>query len=373
LAGPLAPVLEYGLINSLFKKEITYQDIERKTLSNVGQTVHKAVQKFVDEGVEWNEAAILTLATEGFGADHGRMQEYLANVARHTIPAASSIYQVLKDRNALINIINEINKQLTTGDLDLSRLQQYTTSRGPQLDLTTASDDLENGEPVPPEGPKIVSLPRLSQATNGAYGIYLIAGMPNVGKSTVGAQVTTDIAAKGKLPCLVYDYENGRNAYLYRLVRNFGMEQARRIGKRIFIRESLKTLNRDLNTIKPPAVLVIDSIQKIATKSDDRREGLDGWVHRFEEIKKEGYHVVLISEINRASYSGDPKLDCFKETGALEYAADSAVVLQEASEGLLKLWLVKNRHYPLKGQIGMIERSKQREFWFQEVEMGLGY
>lgn len=375
--GPLAPTLEYMIFASILNGDIGIEAVERKTLSQIGQVLHKSIAKLVEDTgaggsfqLPRDRESVFTLATQFFGLDKARLQEYLAQVSRHESRATPLIHNLLRDRSVLLDISNEIQRQLTTGDLDVSKLQVFlSASRGFNANLTSVAEDLENGPPVPPGGPTLRWLPRLSEVSNGIYGVYILAGVPGVGKSTLADQISWDICLNNKdCSVLKYDFENGRNICLYRFIENFSLEDAKKLGKRYYIRESLRTLTRDLAVIKPPAVLVVDSIQKISTRSAvDRRVDLDDWVHRFEELKKDGYHVILVSEINRASYSGDPKLDCFKETGALEYAADTALFLQEAEAGLLRLWVVKNRHYPTKGMVGFLERSQKRPYWFNEV------
>lgn len=367
----LANTLEYALIRALISKEIGPESVERKTLTHLGQKIHQAVEMIRADTGTWDEASVVLMVTDVFGVDKSKVQEYFGAVKKTQLPGAVTIHSLLRDRSAMLGLSNEIQRQMNDGNLDLTKLQSFLTSRVIHSELSTAADDLANGVPTPPTGPELKSLPMLSEVTNGVYGMYIIAGMPGVGKSTLGGQVQVDINRNQKV--LVYDHENGRNVLLYRLVQNFGVEKARAMCKNIYIRDSLRTLTRDLEVVKSPATILVDSIQKITTRTDERRSGLDDWIHRFEALKRDGYNVVLISEINRANYTGDPRMDCFKETGALEYAADSAIVLQEAEAGLLKVHVIKNRHYKFKGPLGMLERHPEHEYWFKEVDNAWGW
>jgi hypothetical protein len=320
---------------------------------------------------DWDERSLFLTATEVYGLDKGRLDEYLANSRKHDTKSIKDIHKLLADRNTLIKMSNEIQKQLVSGDFDLAGLQTISSSRttGPS-DLIPASELLAQGTPEPPGGPKLTFLPKFSEAFNGLHGMLIAAGLPAIGKSTLGFQIASWLAFKGIMKSLYYDFENTQRILLYRLVENFGLERAKVAGQHLFIRESLRSLNRDLAGIPPPALIVIDSIQHVGTGNSDRREGLGAWIRRFEELKQGGYTVILVSEINRASYTGIPRLDAFKETGDLEYAADGAIVLTEGEGGFIKNWVVKNRHYPTKGQIAMLDRTKP--FWFEEVEDTFG-
>ena len=370
MTGPLASAVEFTIFNALLKGEINHEEINRKTLSHLGQKIHQALEKLVKEAGAFDVPGVVMVATEGFGVDRGRLEEYLAQVQKHESVAGASIHRILRERDTLLGMANEIQRQLSTGDLDASKIQRFTPAAQSFPDLTSVDQDLEKGVPDPPHGPDLKSLPSLSGVSNGVYGVYVIAGVPNIGKSTLAAQISVDVARSERV--LYYDFENTRNVLLYRLVQNFGLETARAIGKRLYYRENLRSLSRDLAATPPPATVVVDSIQKLSVAgADDKRQGLDAWIRRLEEIKKRGYNVIIVSEINRASYTGDPKMDCFKETGALEYAADTALVLQEGDAGFIKMWVVKNRHYPKKGPVGLIERDAQREYWFREAITGL--
>lgn len=360
----LAPVLEYAIIHALLNQDITYTDVDPKTLSQVGRVFWEGTQKLKD----WDIKGVMLYATQVAGVDNARVQEYLANVAKHATGNAVDVHQMLRERQVLIDISNAVQNQLSTGEIDISALNTITAGgRDTKADtLESVESALVGGAPEEPAGPRLRSLPQVSAVTNGVFGLWVIGGPPGIGKSTLACQCGVDIAATG-LKVLYYDAENGGRVTLHRIVKNFGLEAARKLGKNLYIRDSLRTLNKDLAIVKPPAVIMVDSIQKITTSGDDRRVGLDKWINRFEQLKKnDGYSVILVSEVPRDKYTGDPRLDMFKETGALEYAADSAFGLVERGQ-FIAVWCVKNRHYEHKGQAALIERKKP--FWFSEVQL----
>lgn len=360
----LAPVLEYAIVNALLQQDITYTDVDPKTLSQIGRVVWEGTQKLKD----WDIKGVGLYATQVAGVEASRWAEYLANVAKHATGNALDIHQMLRQRQALLDISNEVQEQLNSGELDLSKINTITAGSGGATrdTLSSVEQDLVGGPPEEPSGPRLHSLPCISQVTNGVFGMWVIGGPPGIGKSTLSAQCGVDISAGSGLKVLYYDAENGGRVTLHRIVKNFGIEAARKLCKNLYLRDSLRTLNKDLAVVKPPAVIMVDSIQKITTSGDDRRVGLDKWINRFEQLKKsEGYSVILVSEVPRDKYTGDPRLDMFKETGALEYAADSAFGLVERGQ-FTAVWCVKNRHYEQKGQVALIERKKA--FWFTEVQ-----
>ncbi len=365
MAGPLAPVTEYVLMGALLNHDIAPEDLDVKTLSHTGQRVWKAVQSL---GADFDKRGVVLAAVEVFGLDKSRVQDYLAAVEKHETKNAAAVFDLLRKRAALIGIANEVQNQLGTGNLDLDKIAgQISLSSKEKAELVSVTDDLVEGAPEAPSGPDLRSMPRLSESVHGLHGLWLITGLPGIGKSTLARQLVVD--GMRELPALIYDFENPRNDILFQLVENFGLEAARKIGKRMYIRESLRTLHKDLAKVPPPAIVLVDSIQRVPVKSDDFLQGLNSWINRFEEIKQKGYSVILVSEINRASYTGDPHLGCFKDSGRLEYAASFALFLQEAEGGFIRPHVIKNRHYKFKGQLGLIERSDKWPFWFREVSL----
>jgi hypothetical protein len=111
---------------------------------------------------------------------------------------------------------------------------------------------------------------------------------------------------------------------------------------------------------------VVDSFQSIPTKALSRRQDLDGWLGRFEALKKEGHSILLVSEINRSMY-GKASNKGFKETGELEYKSDLAIDMI-GNPDTPEIHIVKNRHGNKKGLICQLLRKN--ELWFEEIADG---
>ena len=372
MANLLAPQLEFVLMGAVLDKSIDYTELPRKTLSHVGQLVHQSIEKLTQEAGTWDKVGVFMVATEVFNLDRALLQEYLVNIERQATTNAKDIHVLLQERNSLIDVSNEVQRQLLAGDLDLSKIQALTArSVRKAAAITSVADALENGIPNPPGGPVIKTLPVISEAINGVSGMMLLAGLPKIGKSSLAMQIAVDLSRA--MSVLVYSLEMPQAVLIHRIIASKGLEFAQKV-KRLYIRTNIRTLTRDLLEIKPPALVVVDSIQKVwGTNADDRRSSADAWVRRFEELKnEEGYSVLLVSEIPRDKYSGIPSLDIFKDTGALEYAADSAFALTPA-DPFLKVWLVGNRHYQKSGPLSLLERVGP--FWFKEqaLQTSLGW
>jgi len=101
-------------------------------------------------------------------------------------------------------------------------------------------------------------------------------------------------------------------------------------------------------------VVVVDSLQKVHVRSGAEYESQRGKVEAVVETLKElartyGAVVIATSELARGAYSSKQvnrqthPLAAFKESGAIEYAADVAMVLRMGEGGLVACDVVKNR------------------------------
>jgi replicative DNA helicase len=201
-------------------------------------------------------------------------------------------------------------------------------------------------------------------------------------------QISSEVARR-KVPVIYYDFENGRQKiYLRTLVRLSDLPEKKirsgdlTPGEREVLQnayaqfESLLTYFRVVNdrqlnpdtmrrhvdfikheTGKEDLLVVVDSLHKLPFKDlTERRTGIDSWLRQLEAIRDEQQVCFLvISELSRGKgggYGETPDLSSFKESGDIEYSADSALILAPdwdplapAAAGPRKsiLWMVASR------------------------------
>jgi len=125
--------------------------------------------------------------------------------------------------------------------------------------------------------------------------------------------------------------------------------------------------------------VVVDSLHKLPFKSlSERRTGIDEWLRHMEAIRDD-HHVsfLVVSELSRgreSSYSSQPDLGSFKESGDIEYSADNAIILQpnwdlldplSTAQRVSTLWLVASRE---KSPGKVADYSIDYPFWgFKEL------
>lgn len=272
----------------------------------------------------------------------------------------------------LVDLINEAGKQLRAERPDLDALEIVYERRpdaGRPHESGLVALATHDGHAPLPSGPAIKSLPRLSEASGGLFGLWTIAGEPGLGKSSLARQLAAHAAQH--MPILDYDFENGAAIIASRLARALG-NQFRATAARWFVRESIQTLDDDLAQLGCRALIIVDSVQSLPIHAEHAVESLARWVRRFERLARAGHTVLLVSEKSRAYY-GEASLAGFKGTGSLEYAAWFCVQLvgdPEDASAPLEVHVVKNRHRAARGHICDLVRDEARVFWFLERDAG---
>ncbi len=353
-----------AIIAGMFKGTVPRDAVEPEEVSKLGKYVLDSIRA-LDKPTSDD---IILHASEVLGGPREALKEYLFEATSHNAGAdTSEILRKVRDKQVLLDLINEAGSQLQKGSLDLTLINGLlTTETATSHHLESAADLIKDGLPPKPTGFTIRSLPYLTQQTGGIYGVWAVGGGPGVGKSTLAWQIALDLASQG-IPVLEYDFENGFAVLMDHTNEIFkgNIPKMREATKNIYVRDSIRSLDSDLARVPPPALIVVDSIQKLPGSVEYRRNSLDRWIHRLEYLKKRGYCVLLVSEIGRASYGGDAYIGSFKETGEIEYSADTGLQLIDEGTMGVSVVIVKNRHRPHKGPVAILQR---KDAWrFKEV------
>lgn len=362
--------LEYAILSALARGVVSFEIVSEEELSKFGRLTYTALRSLADSGAEapFNFGAILLTAVDVLGAPRQEYRAYLANVHRaHVENDAAEILQKVRDKQLLVELINAAAEQLQKGALDVTLLRGMLDQEERKIEgAESVAVRIAAGLPDPPAGLSIKSLPRLTKASGGLYGMWAISGEPGIGKSALGWQLALDIARE--IPAVYYDQENGFAVMMdrTRVLFEGDVERIRNATERIFYRESIRTLDRDLAIVPPPAVILVDSVQKLPAATAHRRDSLDKWVHRLELLKKQGYHIVLISEVPRAQYGQEASIASYKETGEIEYSADFGMQLLPGPGNVVEVHVVKNRHRPFRGFLTHMGRV--RDWWWREAD-----
>jgi hypothetical protein len=223
----------------------------------------------------------------------------------------------------------------------------------------------QTGSASLPVGRSFSRFPLLTKMTHGLQGIFMIAGAPGVGKSTLTVQLAVDVAC-ADYPCVYYESENRlvvdgkiRSLAVDRAVRVLGgqHEKLQYMHYRADYTDAVATLRR-----LPQGFLVIDTIQGSlghadydASKDGAARHAINRRVLDLIDLTDAGYAVLVVSHITRGFYNTCPTLAAFKESGALEQCTwVAAGYWMQAGERRLKI--IKARVPVPKGYEGAVLR-----------------
>lgn len=363
LSGNLEELSLCALVNGHLDPKLVRKD----ELSRQGQQVLDGVLKLLKHNrPPFSMKSVMVAATDVAGGDPDVLRPYLAKIYDTTDKGtdANGLLASIREKQTLTDIINIASTQLAKSAFNrqqfLSKLDSVTAGEAFQ---PVASYFQTDEKYEMPEG-STISLKQLQRASHGVYGFWVMSGDAGAGKTTLALELATMV--QQERPVLYYDYENGVPVLLAHLEAAFegDRKRLRQATKQLYFRDSVYTLDADLAVFNQPCFIVVDSVQKINVKGDDRRSGIDKWVHHLEGLKKQGHSVLGISEKNRSFY-GRTGLGGLKETGELEYAADLVMeLIPVEGSAVVEVHFSKNRNWPNLGYITTLVR--ENSWWFIE-------
>lgn len=346
--------LERSLLAGLIRGVVGADLVPTASLSKLGKVVYDTVVRL--DKAELDYDALVLAGTSIFGAEKRELAPYVSSVLAKSGAGTNEILKSLEERQALSDVSNEVCRQLAEHVFDPSAFAPLLAPKQ-AAKLEPASTLLKTGKlPAIPSGYPI-SLPSLQKASGGVFGLWAIGGEAKLGKSTLGLQ----LALEAPGPVLYYDMENGPEVMLYRIGEMYGgnVDLVRTKTQNLYFRRHIRTLASDLASVSEPCLIVVDSLQALPVKMEERRSGIDGWLQRFERLKEDGHATILISEVNA--------LGGYKESGDIVYKVDFGMTLQWQDRDVVAS-IVANRHRPYRGPLCTLVRENWR---FEEQDQAL--
>lgn len=363
---PLNDGLEKAVLCGIIDGNVPLGKIHLDELSKEGKYVFKALKE-LDGTKKLTFKAIYFHATEVLGAEPEEFKAFLKAVEKAEVPQIENVLDALARKTIINDLVNEASTQIADGGYSLLALKgllaQHATDKNTLIPL---SEDMADA--APPEGLELPELESFNKEVGGLFGLWVISGMPAAGKSTLALMIGCLTSALHR-PVLYYDFEQGKSVLRWHIHQAL-KQDGRKIAKatsRLYVRHNISMIERDLEMIGEPCLVIVDSIQKVAKGTTFRRESLETWVHKLEALKQFGHHVLLISEKNRAHYD-QASMSGYKESGEIEYAADAAFDLllpDPENSSTVDVHIVKNRHYKFHGHLTTLTRTNS--FWFKDT------
>lgn len=212
-----------------------------------------------------------------------------------------------------------------------------------------------------------------SQHKSFAPGLYVLGGVPGMGKTTFVWQLCEQLAERGE-PIIYISYEMSRlDLYAKSVSRrlrekiisgqipanqqlsaiefksglsNIGVSQTLQelCGEHLpisvysanetdTVEEITKLLTTKISECKTAPVVVIDYLQIVPNKENSIKLGIDKVVTNLKNFQRDtNTTFILISSISRAFYDKPLTFEALKESGGIEYSADVIWGLQSASK-----------------------------------------
>jgi hypothetical protein len=363
---PLNPELEHAALCGLIDSEIQLSKLHPDELSLEGKMVYKAVRELTKDKSPATFKAVYLHATEVLGADPEDFRVFLKQVEQGEVANVDSILDVLARKTIMNEIVNEATTQIAEGSYSLLAMKGIVERHVCDKNiLKPLSEEMVNV--TPPVGMTLPGLESFNREVGGLFGLWVVSGMPAAGKSTLALMIGLLTSALHR-PVLYYDFEQGKSVMRWHAHKALkGDKKAvHEHTKRLYVRHNISLLERDLEMIDEPCLVVVDSIQKVASGTTYRRETLETWVHKLEGLKQFGHHVIVVSEKNRAHYN-EASMSGYKESGEIEYAADAAFDLllpDPNNSSVVDVHIVKNRHHKFHGHLTTLNRVNS--FWFKD-------
>jgi DNA repair protein RadA/Sms len=171
-------------------------------------------------------------------------------------------------------------------------------------------------------------------------GLYLIAGPPGIGKTTLTTQVAAGLAQRGEVVLLATGEE----------ARDQVDDRARRLGvdgvPGLYLVETRRwgdvedAIRTHAGSDADPSVVIVDSAQRYTVLAHGGEAGsnmqIEALAHRAQDLaKRSGRCVVLIAQINADGDVRGPK--------ALEHAVDCVLLYEKNTDAQRMLRVTKNR------------------------------
>ena len=221
--------------------------------------------------------------------------------------------------------------------LNLTNKKNYIESGAYQKDL----DAFCNAEKIK------TGMPWFDDKLKIRKGVYLLGGLPSVGKTSLFLQLSDQIAEYGT-PVLFFSLEQNEcdltNKSLNRIMNKYSTSREYAFARCLSYVDKISTVTatgivtiEDIcdeiksylnNEVKP--VIFIDYLQLIhSTKNLSKREEIEYVSQQIINLSKQyELTIFVLSSLNRANYMSPIDFESFKESGSLEYDADVVLGLQ---------------------------------------------
>ena len=175
------------------------------------------------------------------------------------------------------------------------------------------------------------SLSRMMRQTPKGNGGYYVASAAHIRSAKERASWPYDKEAALLQCCTRYSETVAPHMHIMEMSGQPTMEDIRRAYEAVEAYEGSSMSRETAHTVSGKPILIVDYLQLIRAKDErmTERKAIDVNVMALRQLARDKQTaVIVISSINRQSYSEGAGMSAFKESGAIEFSADLALMLQ---------------------------------------------
>lgn len=331
-----------------------------KTFSKEGKCIAQAVKWLLDQGQTppFTLSNVELTCNEVFSHDRDVIAGYVREMGGRTAgQETAAIASAALEKFKMLELQAALNEQVATRTYQPEKLQDIILEGAKEkaCGLLSLADVAKTWKGEINEHNRGLylgeSFPRIEAETRGLSGMWVIGGLPGVGKSTLAFQLGL-IAAKQR-PVLYYDMENTEQRLYERTVRAFDGDvgAADEALRRVFVRQDPRQIFGEVSELGEAACIIVDSLQKLPSDVHVKRETMEDWLQRLDKLKQQGHIIIIVSQLNRSEGN-------YKGTNDIEHTADFGIKLDCDAEdpSVSDVYIEKNRHGKNQGWLCQIRR-----------------
>lgn len=355
--------LEYSVIHGCIVGYLSPLQLKPhiKGFSKEGKCVYQAIKWLLDQGEvpPFKMTSVQLTCIQVFGFDAEAITKYLEEMQACEVGQETpTVIAGALNKFKLLELQAALNDQVATRCYQPEKIQDILleTNHAKASSLVSLADKAKTWGKEEDYGATIIALgdrfKQLQDASGGLSGMWVIGGLPGVGKSTLAWQF--GLICASHRPVLYYDMENTERRLYERTVRAFNRDpgEADQALRRVFVRQNTRAIFGEVQELGVEAVIIIDSLQKLPTDVHVKRETMEDWLQRLDKLKQQGHIIIIVSQLNRSEGN-------YKGTNDIEHTADFGVKLESSAEdpGVSDVWIEKNRHGPKLGYLCTLKRE----------------
>ena len=332
-----------------------YLSVEKLEMVTLIEEMKKAGD-FDKVGIEYfTDVLLRTTYTNAYIEKHARELKARSDLTRLKILTQRMLEEVNAGKKSAVEIVEEMSAEFS-GFIAADEVSKITMSR--EYFRKEYQEEIEEGKKY---AERETGFKNIDDNQIFSAGLYVLGATPAAGKTTFAWQMAEQLAKNGET-CIYCSYEMGklelftktvaRELYKREPSTKLTAADIRRGGWTKGLEEVIKERQEDkadlrvlelhnetvdelLKILRPicegekKVTVFVDYLQIIPSDKNSTKNGIDDTVRKLKVFQRDTKTTfIVISSLNRASYTLPISFESFKESGNIEYTADVVWGLQ---------------------------------------------